>query len=61
MHRAFRLELSVMVRKAVSRYTLLEERHLSWAEDEARAVWEALHCLPKTTPSRLLSRVEFDP
>ena len=61
MHRASRLGLSVMVPKAVSRYSLLEERHLSWAEDEARAVLGALHCLPKTNPSRLVSRVELDP
>ena len=61
MHRASRLGLSVMAPKAVSRYSLLEERHLSWAEDEALAVLGALHCLPKTTPSRLVSRVELDP
>ena len=45
-----------MVPEAVTRYGLLEEWHLSWAEDEARAAYEVLHCLPKTTPSRPVSR-----
>lgn len=51
MHGAPRLELSAMLFEAASRYSLLEEWHLSWVEDEARAVWGALQCLPKTTPS----------
>ena len=51
MHGASKLELSVMAPEAVSRYSLLEERHLSWAEVEARAVSEALRFLPRTTPS----------
>ncbi len=33
-------------------YSLHEERHLSWVEDEARAASGALRCLPKTTPCR---------
>ena len=46
------LELSAMNPRAVVRENLLEERHLSWAEDEARGTSEALRCLPKTSPSR---------
>ena len=52
MHGTSGLGLSAMFLKAMSGYSLLEERHLSWAEDEAQVMSKALYCLPKTTPCR---------
>ena len=56
MHGATRLGLqSAMSREAVSRCSLLEERHLGWVEDEARATSGVSQRRPKTTPSRRAS------
>ena len=60
MHGASRLELSTILPEAVPRYSLLEERHLRWVEDEERAA-SALQPLPKTTPSRPVSCGRFNP
>ena len=50
-----------MFSEAMSEYSLPEERHLSWAEDEVRVVSKALYCLPKTTPCRPVFRVDMNP
>lgn len=55
MHGASRLgtfSYTFFSSESVSRERLPEERYLSWVEDEARGASEALHCLPKTSPSR---------
>ena len=61
MHGASGLGLSATFAKAISGHSLLEERYLSWAEDEARVVSKAMYCLPKTSPCRPVFRAALTP
>ena len=61
MHGASGLGLSATSSEAASEESLPEERYLSRAANEARAASKALHCLPKTSPSRQVYRGDSDP